>query len=44
MPRQPMLQQPKACPLNEETAEEEPKSVEDQAKDELKKKLKGLFD
>ena len=31
-------------PAAEEPAAEEPQSVEDQAKDELKKKLKGLFD
>ena len=31
-------------PAEDAPAEEEPKSVEDQAKDELKKKLKGLFD
>ncbi|MGB5510211.1 MAG: AsmA family protein [Woeseiaceae bacterium] len=32
------------APAAEEPAAEEPKSVEEQAKDELKKKLKGLFD
>ena len=33
-----------AVPAEEVPADEAPKSVEDQAKDELKKKLKGLFD